>query len=224
MKPYLLGPLVACLALTSCAVTAPGASVPPGPAAGDGAGTTSCTYRADGEPSRPVDPPSGADVPASGTVTATLRLGGRDVVIELDRALAPCAVHSFESLARQGFHDGSTCHRLASRGLFILQCGDPTGTGRGGPGYVFADEVGPGTQYPRGVVAMANRGPDTNGSQFFLVFADTPLPAKYTVFGRMDDASTQVVADIAFQGHDNSYGDGSGRPHAPADIATVTLG
>lgn len=216
-------PLVAaCLALASCAVTPPtGQSPTSAPAS---AGTVSCSYRATGTPARPVDPPDTTEVPATGTVSVTMQLGGNEVALELDRAAAPCTVNSFESLARQGWFEDTTCHRLSTTGIFILQCGDPTGTGRGGPGYSFDDEIASGTTYPAGAVAMANAGPDTNGSQFFLVYADTPLRPDYTVFGTMSAAGTQVVADLAFQGHDNSYGDGTGRPNAPATITAVALG
>lgn len=222
-----LVPLVAaCLALSSCAVT-PSSQQGGGPSATTGQtppGTVTCSYRVTGSPAKPVDPPETKDVPATGTVGVTIQLGGSEVALQLDRAAAPCTVNSFESLARQGWYDGTTCHRLATTGIFILQCGDPTGTGRGGPGYTFDDEIAPGTTYPAGAVAMANSGPDTNGSQFFLVFADTPLRADYTVFGTMSSAGTQAVADLAFQGHDNSFGDGTGRPNAPATITSVALG
>lgn len=218
MKPLVLVPLAACLALASCAVSNPTA---PTPAAGDG---PRCTYRVSGTAARPVDPPDGSTVLTTGTTTATLTLGGKPVTITLDRAKAPCAVASFESLARQGYYTDTSCHRVASTGLFMLQCGDPTGTGSGRPGYSFDDELTADTAYPAGTVAMANSGPNTNGSQFFLVFADTALKPNYTVFGTMDADSTQVIADIAFQGHDSRYGDGSGFPHAPTDITAVTLG
>ena len=219
MKAFALVPVIACLALASCAVTPPDRA-----SAGPTPGTPDCSYRPTGTPARPVDPPDGDGIATSGTVTVTIDLAGKPVRLELDRSAAPCTVHSFESLVRQGWYNETTCHRLSTQGIFILQCGDPSGTGRGGPGYTFDDEVGSATTYPAGAVAMANAGRNTNGSQFFLVFADTPLPPRYTVFGTMDAASTQVVADLAFQGHDGSYQDGTGRPNAPATIASAVLG
>ena len=231
MKRLLLA-LPACLALSACAVTPPAVqgsygrpspSVPADTAAAS-PGATTCQYRQTGTPSRPVDPPEGSNVPATGVVGVSLRLGAAAVGLELDRAAAPCTVHSFESLARQGWYDDTTCHRLSTRGIFILQCGDPTGTGRGGPGYSFDDELTGRETYPAGTLAMANSGPDTNGSQFFLVYADTPLPPGYTVFGRLDAVGVEAVAGIAAQGHDSSYGDGTGRPNAPATISAVALG
>ncbi len=187
-------------------------------------GTATCDYRVSGQSSKPVDPPAGTSVPAIGQVTVTLELGGNPVVLNLDRAAAPCTVHSFESLASQGYFDGAACHRLGTQGLFILQCGDPTGAGTGGPGYSFKDELEHTSGYPAGTVAMANAGPNTNGSQFFLVYQDTPLPPNYTVFGTMDEASNQFIADIAHQGHDDRYGDGTGFPNADATISRVTVG
>ncbi len=182
---------------------------------------TSCSYPVGGDPARPVDPPPTTDISNAGTSTATLSLTAGDVEITLDREGAPCTVNSFESLAAQGFFDDTDCHRLTDFGIFVLQCGDPTGTGTGGPGYSFADETDSSMTYPAGTVAMANAGPDTNASQFFLVWDDSELPPDYTVFGTMDQAGLDVVAGIAAQGVE---ADGSERPIAEARITSVTLG
>lgn len=187
-------------------------------------GTVTCVYTASSSPAKPVDPPVTENVPATGTELVTLTLGGDPVQIELDRAAAPCTVNSFLSLAEQGYYTDTSCHRLTTSGIFVLQCGDPTGTGTGGPGYVFDDELDATTGYPAGTVAMANAGPGTNGSQFFLVYEDTDLPLSYTVFGHMDQASTDVIATIAEQGHDSAYGANGGVPNAPADITAVVSG
>lgn len=208
------------LAVAGCATAQPGTTA----VAGSADGTVQCSYRPGGSPARPVDPPTGTDVPATGTATVTLSLGGHPITIELDRAAAPCTVHSFTSLAQQGYYTDTECHRLGTSGLFMLQCGDPTATGRGGPGYTFDDELERTSGYPAGSVAMANAGSDTNGSQFFLVFADTPLANNYTVFGRLDAASVAALGDIAEQGHDDAYGDGTGRPNAPTTITDVVSG
>ena len=180
-----------------------------------------CSYPLGGTPARPVDPPSTTGVPTTGTASATLHFRSGDVTITLDRAHAPCTVNSFLSLATQGFYTNTKCHRLVTSGIFILQCGDPTATGTGGPGYSFPDELSGHETYGAGTVAMANRGPDTNGSQFFLVFADSPLPPSYTVFGRMDTAGLDVIKGIAAKGVDPK--DGS-TPVADATISSVTLG
>jgi peptidyl-prolyl cis-trans isomerase B (cyclophilin B) len=106
-----------------------------------------------------------------------------------------------------------------TKGYFLLQCGDPTGTTTGGPGYSFADELTGKESYQAGVVAMANSGPNTNGSQFFLVFADTALPPSYTIFATMDAKSIAVVKKIAADGTNAS---GDGKPKNPAEIISVS--
>ncbi len=203
------------------AVESTGAAAPASSVGGSGGGTVTCEYEAAGPPARPVDPPSGRDVPASGTVTFTLNMTEGQVALALDRAVAPCTVNSFAALVQQGFYNDTSCHRLVDRGIFVLQCGDPTGTGTGGPGYRYADELAGNETYPAGTVAMANAGPDTNGSQFFLVWADTQLSPDYTVFGKMDEASLAVVAAIAAKGVSR---DASPKPISPAHIDTVSVG
>ncbi|WP_229119812.1 peptidylprolyl isomerase [Enemella evansiae] len=213
------------LGLVGCAPSTPGGSG--GSSAGDGAsaaasaGPGGCVYQPSGEPARPVDPPSTTDVQTTGEAVWTLTTNQGPITITMDRSRTPCTVHSFESLAKQKYFDNTQCHRLVDSGIFVLQCGDPTGTGRGGPGYQFPDEVSSSDRYPAGTVAMANAGPDTNGSQFFLVYADSQLPPNYTVFGRMDQESLGVVARIAAEGQDGSSQDGSGKPNNEARIISV---
>ncbi len=189
---------------TSAPVDVPSATPSGRPSASGSAGAGTCTYSPDGQPSKPVEPPPTSGVPTRGTVAYTLKLPNGSVKITMDRAKTPCTVNSFVSLAEQGYFDGTQCHRLADSGLFILQCGDPTATGTGGPGYSFPDELTGQEKYGRGAVAMANAGPDTNGSQFFLVWDTTELQPNYTVFGQMDSAGRDVVAAIASQGQDGS--------------------
>lgn len=189
--------------------------------------TTTCEYPPAGEPAKAVDAPPSENVPTQGEVTVTLGLTAGDVTITMDRAKAPCTVNSFVSLAEQGYFDDTVCHRLTDFGIFVLQCGDPSATGMGGPGYSFADELEPikhlsdTEAYPTGTVAMANAGRDTNGSQFFLVYADSQLKPNYNVFGTMDQAGIDVVGGIAAQGVD--AGDGQS-PIAEARITSVALG
>lgn len=183
---------------------------------------TTCAYPSEGEPVRAVDPPPTTDVPTEGEVTATLEMTAGKVTITMDRSHAPCTVNSFTSLAEQGYFDDTVCHRLVDTGIFILQCGDPSATGKGGPGYTIADELTGQESYPRGTVAMAKRTPpNTGGSQFFLVFADTELPPEYTVFGTMDETGIETVAGIAAQGVDAAD---QTSPIAEAKITQVTLG
>jgi peptidyl-prolyl cis-trans isomerase B (cyclophilin B) len=128
-----------------------------------------------------------------------MHMDAGDVTLTMDRSKAPCTVNSFESLADQGYFDDTSCHRLAPD--FVLQCGDPTATGRGGPGYRYADELTGTETYPYGTLAMANAGPNTNGSQFFIIIADgVRLAPSYTVFGSVDAAGMQVIEAIAAQG------------------------
>ncbi|MGD9987986.1 peptidylprolyl isomerase [Pseudonocardia sp.] len=188
--------------------------------------TVSCDYKASGTPSKPVNPPPGADVSARGTVPVTLQTSAGAIPMTLSRDLAPCAVNSFVSLAQQGYFDGSGCHRLTtSAGLQVLQCGDPTGTGSGGPGYQFADEVFPQLTYGRGLLAMANAGPDTNGSQFFMIYGDAQLPPSYTVFGEISPEGLQVIDTVAKAGSDGSMesGAGGGKPITPVTIEKTTV-
>lgn len=206
----------------ACAGCATGATEPDRTASATPARAATCSYPVSGDPARPVDPPDTTGIAASGTSTAVLHLSGADVTITLDQAGAPCTSHSFESLAAQGFYDNTQCHRLVDTGPYILQCGDPTATGRGGPGYTFADELTGHEKYPAGTVAMANLGsPDTNGSQFFFVWEDSDLPPDYTIFGHLDAASLEVIQRIAAQG---VSGDDGQSPIADATISSVTLG
>lgn len=170
---------------------------------------------------REVDaPPAEAEV--SGEVAAVLQTSVGDIPLTLDADSTPCTVGSFVSLAQQGYYDDAPCHRLTTEGIFVLQCGDPSGTGRGGPGYRYADELSGDETYPAGTVAMANAGADTNGSQFFLVYEDTPLPPSYTVFGQLDEAGLAVVREVAAAGAEGGAADGA--PATAVTITGVTLG
>lgn len=124
---------------------------------------------------------------------------------------APCTTFSFRFLASQGFYNKTHCHRLTTQGIFVLQCGDPTGTGSGAPGYSFNDENLAGATYPAGTVAMANAGPNTNGSQFFFTWKDTKLRPNYTPFGVVI-GGMDVLQKIAAAGDDSQNGPGDGYP------------
>ncbi|MCL1838007.1 MAG: peptidylprolyl isomerase [Propionibacteriaceae bacterium] len=190
-------------------------------------GTVNCEYVADARPAaKAVNPPASVNVRAVGTSSVTMMLNGKPVEITLDLEQAPCTANSFESLASQGYFDNTQCHRLVDgNGLYILQCGDPTATGTGGPGYVFADELAGITGYPAGTVAMANAGPNTNGSQFFLVYEESMLPPNYTVFGTVDVVGLEEIRAIAMGGQDGSSGaSGGGKPELPAEISQMSVG
>ncbi|HEY3609696.1 MAG TPA: peptidylprolyl isomerase [Pseudonocardiaceae bacterium] len=141
--------------------------------------------------------------------TVVLHTTQGDITFQALTTAAPCTTNSFRFLAQRGFFDRTHCHRLTTQRIFVLQCGDPTGTGSGAPGYAFPDENLAGATYPAGTVAMANAGPNTNGSQFFFTWADTTLHPNFTPFGRVT-GGMDVLRKIAAAGEDdqNSAGDG----------------
>lgn len=151
------------------------------------------------------------------TVTIETNLG--KIVLETYDADAPNTVKNFISLIDKGFYNGVIFHRVIKD--FMIQGGDPTGTGTGGPGYAFADELDPNTAsyktgYVRGTLAMANAGPDTNGSQFFIMHKDTPLPHSYTIFGRVV-SGMEIVDKIAAVSTDANK-----KPLTPVTMVKVT--
>jgi peptidyl-prolyl cis-trans isomerase B (cyclophilin B) len=177
----------------------------------------SCVYTPGGTATRTVSLPS-AKPDTTATYTATIRTNRGAIAIKLLNSKAPCTVNSFVSLASQKFFNNTPCHRLVTSGIFVLQCGDPTGTGTGGSGYTFYSENLAGAKYPAGTVAMANSGsPSTNGSQFFLVYKNTPLPASYTPFGTIT-SGLNVLQTVAKAGTDNSNASGDGHPKESVTI------
>jgi peptidyl-prolyl cis-trans isomerase B (cyclophilin B) len=134
-----------------------------------------------------------------------------NIVVTTVGAKAPITITQLATLARGGYFNDSLCHRLTTQGLFVLQCGDPTATGTGGPKFTYGDEnlpVATANNYPAGTVAMANSGPGTNGSQFFLVFADTTLGANYTIWGTITQG-LDIVKAIAKAGVKGGGADGT---------------
>lgn len=216
--------LSACASTTTAAGTSSTRTTSKVSLAAASPGAVNCTYVTASTPAKPVDPPNGSNVPATGTVAAVMQTNEGPITITMDRSKTPCTINSFLSLAVQKYFDATSCHRLVTSGMYLLQCGDPTGTGSGGPGYTFRDETYSTDTFPAGTVAMANAGTNTNGSQFFLVYAVTGLPPKYTVFGHMDAAGLAVVAKIAADGQDGSNSAGDGKPKNPAKIVSVTVG
>lgn len=150
-----------------------------------------------------------------------------DIDIALKTAAAPHTVNSFSFLAAKGFFDHTKCHRLVTNGIYVLQCGDPKGTGAGGPGYTIPDENLKDTSlkggvYPAGTVAMANTGQKhTGGSQFFLVYQDSQLPASYTPFGTVSASGMKVLKKIAAAGE--STGQGDGAPNATVVVNKMSV-
>ncbi|MFD6418718.1 peptidylprolyl isomerase [Streptomyces sp. NPDC060194] len=166
--------------------------------------------------------------------TFDLKTSQGDIAIAMDAAKTPRTVNSFNHLAEKGFFDKTKCHRLTTQGIFVLQCGDPEGTGAGGPGYNIPDEnldaLGkPGADgavtYKAGTVAMANTGqPNSGGSQFFLVYKDSKLPPSYTPFGTMDAASLKVVAAVGKAGvAEGGQSPADGAPKKAVDVSKATV-
>jgi peptidyl-prolyl cis-trans isomerase B (cyclophilin B) len=181
-----------------------------------------CTYTASGTAARKVGLPA-ATPDYKATYRATITTNRGSIVIDLLNSKATCTVNSFISLAAQKFFNSSPCPRITtSSPLYVLQCGDPTGTGTGGPGYKFDDENLTGATYKAGTLAMANSGPNTNGSQFFLVYKNSTLPASYTPFGTIV-SGLNIIQKAANDGSDNSNGPGDGHPKQKVDIESVTI-
>lgn len=163
-----------------------------------------------------------AEVTASGTTQLTMTTSAGPIGLTLDQAAAPCAAASFRYLTEQGFFDGTPCHRLTnSETLRVLQCGDPSGTGTGGPSYQFPTQVTGSETYPRGTLAMANSGQGTDGSQFFLVYGDSTLQPDYTVVGTIDETGLATLDAIAAAGIAGGAPDGA--PAQPVTIESMTI-
>lgn len=167
--------------------------------------------------------------PATGTYAMTINTSLGKIVAKLDGTKAACTVNSFNYLAGKKFFDNTKCHRLVTSGIKVLQCGDPSGTGTGGPAYGFGNEnvpkAGSGGQatYKRGVIAMAHSSaPNSNGSQFFIVYGDSPLPADYTIFGEITEGM-DVVDSVAKAGAAPADQSGNTAPKKKIEIKDLTV-
>jgi peptidyl-prolyl cis-trans isomerase B (cyclophilin B) len=219
-------------ATSASASAAPSASAPASAAAApkpyDKASGT-CGYVADttGQVKNVGLPPAKA---ATGPRTMTIDTNLGTIAVDLDGAKAPCTVSSFAYLASKNYFNGTKCHRLVTGGLHVLQCGDPLAKvdgksptdGQGGPGYRVADENLGGMPYKRGVVAMANGGPNTNGSQFFIIYGDDTkaLQPNYTPFGTVTKG-IEIVDKVAKAGVQGGGTDGA--PKLAVDLKDVTI-
>ncbi len=192
--------------------------------------TVTCEYPAGGgEAAKDVSTPPTDGIATTGTVTVTLKTNNGDVPMELDRSMSPCAVNAIEHLAKEGYYNDTVCHRMTSGGLNVLQCGDPSGSGAGGPGFTFKDEypvdeadAASSVVYPEGSIAMANSGPDTNGSQFFLNYGDGQLQPSYSVLGTMTPEGLDVVKGISEKGIEGGQLDGKPAEEVRIESATVS--
>ncbi|MFD6755064.1 peptidylprolyl isomerase [Micromonospora gifhornensis] len=166
------------------------------------------------------------------TMTITTNLG--PITARIDRSAVPCTAGSFIHLAEQNFFDNTKCHRLVTEGIKVLQCGDPSATGKGwrdsdgtgGPSYRMAEENLPTDKrppYPAGVIAMANSGqPASSGSQFFIVYGDSPLDPNYTVLGTITEGM-DIVEDVAKAGDDGAFAQQAGGGHPKKEVVITDL-
>lgn len=188
--------------------------------------TVQCTYtKSEEKAAKKVSLPSGKDISTKGTVKLNLVTNQGDIGLTLDRSVAPCTVNAFVSLAKAKYFDNTVCHRLMTEGIKILQCGDPTATGTGGPGFTLPDEYpadgsmdsGQTVNYGRGTLAVANTGAkNTGGSQFFMNYGDSPLTPTYTYFGSIDEDGLKVLDKIAEKGTK------ADNPEAPVEEVKIT--
>ncbi len=202
----------------------PSASASPTPSPTVAEPATHCVYTAAGTAARKVSlPPATPDYKATYTATITTNRGA--IVIDLLNSKATCTVNSFVHLAEAAFYNDTPCFRLSTANPYMLQCGDPTGKGSGGPGYGFASENLTGATYTAGTVAMANVSgeADSNGSQFFLVYKDSPLPPDYTPFGKIV-SGLNILQTVAKAGYGPPLSSGGGgAPKEKVQIESVTV-
>lgn len=180
---------------------------PPSDYAGFVRQTTACGAQAPQQIAPMVfDAPEDQKLDSATTVDAVMTTSCGDISIELDPSIAPQTVNSFVFLAGAGYFDGTVSHRILPG--YVIQAGDPTGTGRGGPGYTIPDELpDAGFLYEEGVLAMANAGPNTTGSQFFIMLGDAPLPSNYSVFGRVTDGFETLASAATIPLGPNAFGE-----------------
>ncbi|WFE66698.1 peptidylprolyl isomerase [Micromonospora sp. WMMD714] len=201
-------------------------------------GFSQCAYTESPKEGRPAQikdvglPP--AQQANKGTQTMTLETNLGPIVAKLDRTKVPCTAGSFTYLASKGFFDNTKCHRLVTEGIKVLQCGDPSATGKGwrqtdgtgGPGYGLAEENLPTDKrppYPEGVIAMANSGqPGSTGSQFFIVYGDSQLDPNYTVLGTIT-TGMDLVKQVGAAGDDKAYAQSAGGGHPKKEVTITKL-
>jgi peptidyl-prolyl cis-trans isomerase B (cyclophilin B) len=189
-----------------------------------GIGGQTTTPEATPEAAPAVDLPN-AGITESNKATISFTTNQGEIVIETTPSLAPLTVNAIAALAQKNYFDKTICHRLTTEGIYVLQCGDPTGTGTGGPGFNIPDENLPEAvenNYPAGTVAMANAGPGTSGSQFFLVYQDTTLGPDYTIWGSVT-SGLDILQTIASAGVVDGGTDGAPLTGVTIESTKVTI-
>lgn len=208
---------------------APSSTAPTSAATSPTAAAYPCTFEKSGSAAKPATPPS-TTPPKKGMVTVSVATTRGAMTFTLNRALAPCTVASFVSLVRQHYYDRTPCHRLVTAGIYVLQCGDPSGTGAGGPGYTIPDEATGKETYPAGTIAMARTSSaHSGGSQFFLVYRSSPTlqqnlgRLQYTVFGTVKSGlgvvQTVAKAGVAAGGQSST----DGKPKLSVQLTKLTV-
>ena len=203
---------------TATTTTVPGSTVPTGTTV-FAYGTTDCPpATGTTEAKRAFTAPFKQCIDVAKTYTALIKTSKGDLTVQFDPVKAPGTVNNFVSLALNKYFDGITCHRIIPG--FVVQCGDPTGTGTGSPGYKFADELPQAGEYKLGSLAMANSGPDSNGSQFFIISGQQgiDLPPSYSLFGQVT-----AGADTTLKALDATGTPGAGTPTEAVLIQSVTI-
>ena len=189
-----------------------------------GIGGQTTTPEATPEAAPAVDLPN-AGITEANKATISFTTNQGEIVIETTPSLAPLTVNAIAAIAQKNYFDNTICHRLTTEGIFVLQCGDPTGTGTGGPGFNIPDENLPEAvenNYPAGTVAMANAGPGTSGSQFFLVYQDTTLGPDYTIWGSIT-SGLDILQTIASAGVVDGGTDGAPVTGVTIESTKVTI-
>ena len=200
------------------ATTAPATTAAPKVTTPGGYGTTTCPQATGtAAPVRTFTSPFVKCIDVAKKYTAVVSTNKGDLTIQLDPSIAPLTVNNFVSLARSKYFDATQCHRIIT--TFVVQCGDPTATGRGGPGYSFVDELPKAGQYKIGSLAMANSGANTNGSQFFIVTGSqgVALPPSYTLFGQVTAGADTTLKTL------DAVGSPSGTPKETISITSVRI-
>jgi peptidyl-prolyl cis-trans isomerase B (cyclophilin B) len=211
---------VASAATPSDASAAPTAPASAAPTPNDGLKCTTPPAKSPTPQSFKTEPALTVDTKVDYTATITTNCGV--IKAELFASKAPHTVNSFLFLASKGYFNNTPCHRLTTSDIYVLQCGDPTGSGTGGPGYQFKDENLTGAKYSAGVLAMANSGPNTNGSQFFINYKDSTLGPQYTPFGKIVQG-LDIVQKIAARGATAADASGNTAPNQPVSILSFTV-
>lgn len=197
------------IAVAATPVVAMGATTTSAPTTAKTLSVVCEATKAKGHTPKVVKAPAKINSGRIGTFTLVTNCG--KIVIRTDGVKAPVTLTALTALAKAKYFDGTLCHRLTTQGLYVLQCGDPTATGSGAPDFSYKDENLPSNvanNYPTGTVAMANSGPSTNGSQFFLVYGNTTLPPNYTIWGRIT-TGLNIVKAIAAAGVKGGGPDGT---------------